>query len=68
MFLCEGYAQSWSDELFVIDKVQRTFPWTYLLKDLKGEPVLGAFYELELSLAEPAAVTEETESSAKENV
>ena len=47
-----GYSQNWSPEIFEVYKVQPTFPWTYLLKDLKGEDITGAFYEAELSLAE----------------
>jgi hypothetical protein len=44
----KGYTHNWSKEVFVINSVQETKPATYLLKDLSGEPVLGAFYGLEL--------------------
>ena len=45
----KGYTQNWSEEIFVINKVQNTVPWTYLINDLKnGEEIMGSFYEKEL--------------------
>ena len=28
-----GYTPSWSEEVFVVNKVQNTVPWTYLMND-----------------------------------
>ena len=39
---------NWSNELFVVDRIQYTDPTTYILKDLKGEIITGAFYEAEI--------------------
>ena len=34
--------------MFLVKKVKNTLPWTYVLSDLKGEEIVGAFYEKEL--------------------
>ena len=34
--------------IFVISKIKNTILWTYVIKDLNGEPIDGAFYEKEL--------------------
>ena len=34
--------------IFVISKIKNTVPWSYVIKDLKGEPIDGTFYEKEL--------------------
>ena len=44
----KGYVSNWSDEVFVIKKVKNTVPWTYVVSDLKGEEIVGTFYEKEL--------------------
>ena len=44
----KGYTPNWSNEIFIIRDVKLTNPTTYLLKDKKGENILGGFYELEL--------------------
>ncbi len=44
----KGYKFNWSEELFVIKKVQKTYPVTYVLEDLSGEEVSGSFYNAEL--------------------
>ena len=44
----KGYTPNWSEEMFVINKIQSTVPWTYLINDLKGEDIKGSFYEKEL--------------------
>ena len=33
----KGYSPNWSEEVFIINKVQNTVPWTYLINDLNGE-------------------------------
>ena len=44
----KGYTPNWSEEVFVVNKVQNTVPWTYLINDLNGEEIKGSFYEKEL--------------------
>ena len=44
----KGYLPNWSEEIFVINKVKNTVPWTYLINDLKGEEVKGSLCEKEL--------------------
>ena len=34
--------------ILIIDSVLKTNPWTYKIKDLKGEKIIGSFYEKEL--------------------
>ena len=46
----KGYSANWTKEIFVIDKIKRTTPITYTIKDLNGEPILGSFYRQELQL------------------
>ena len=33
----------------MIKKVKNTVPWTYVVSDLKGEELVGTFYEKELN-------------------
>ena len=47
----KGYTPNWTEEVFVIDKVNLTKPVTYNVVDLLGEKVEGSFYEKELQLA-----------------
>ena len=44
----KGYAPNWSSEIFIIDKVNDTVPYTYNLKDLNDEENIGSFYDKEL--------------------
>ena len=39
----KGYTQNWSEEVFIITKIENTFPWTYVISDLNGEPIVGTF-------------------------
>ena len=39
---------NWSEEIFVISKINNTVPWTYVLNDLNGEQIISTFYENEL--------------------
>ena len=32
----KGYTPNWSEDVFVVNKVQNTVPWTYLINDLNG--------------------------------
>ena len=47
----KGYTPNWTEEVFVIDKINLTKPVTYNIVDLLGEKVEGSFYEKELQLA-----------------
>ena len=44
----KGYTPNWSKEIFVVSKVKNTVPWTYELKDLNDEEIIGSFYDREL--------------------
>ena len=44
----KGYLPNWSEEVFIINKIQNTVPWTYLINDLNGEEIKGSFDEKEL--------------------
>ena len=44
----KGYTPNWSKEIFFINKIQSTVPWTYLINNLNGEEIMGSFYEKEL--------------------
>ena len=44
----EDYTQSWSEEVFVIKEIKNTVSWTYVINDLKGEEIIGTFYEEEI--------------------
>ena len=44
----KGYTPNWSEQVFVIKKVKNTVPWTYVIKDLNDEEIIGTFYEKEL--------------------
>ena len=47
----KGYTPNWTEEVFIIDKIQYTSPITFKLKDLHGEEIEGSFYNPELSKA-----------------
>ena len=36
----KGYAPNWSEEVFVINKINNTVPWTYAISDLNGGELL----------------------------
>ena len=42
----KGYTKHWSTEMFVIDSVFKTNPWTYRIKDLNGGKIIESFYEI----------------------
>ena len=44
----KGYMLNWSEEIFIINKIKNTVPWTYVINDLNGEEIIGTFYENEL--------------------
>ena len=47
-FFTKGYTPNWSEEVFVINKIKNTVPWTYAISDLNGEKIIESFYEKEL--------------------
>ena len=44
----KGYVPNWSEEVFIVNEIKNTVPWTYTINDLNGEPFTGTFYEKEL--------------------
>ena len=48
----KGYNPNWSEDLFVIQEVKNTVPWTYASNDLNGEEIIGIFYQKELQKTE----------------
>ena len=44
----KGYTPNWSEEIFLVNKIKNTVPWTYVINDLNGEEIKGSFYEKEL--------------------
>ena len=44
----KGYTPNWSKEIFIVDKVNDTVPYTDNLKDLNDEEIIGSFYDREL--------------------
>ena len=43
----KGYASNWSSEIFIVDKINDTVPYTYNLKYLNDEEIIGSFYNRE---------------------
>ena len=54
----KGYHQQWSDEIFSIAKRRRTDPPVYILRDYRGEIIVGSFYAQELQLVTDSGVYE----------
>ena len=48
IIFAKGYAPNWSKEIFIVDKINDTVPYTYNLKDLNYEEIKGSFYYREL--------------------
>ena len=44
----KGYTPNWSTEIYIVDKVNDPVPYTYNLKDLNDEEIIGSFYDKEL--------------------
>ena len=44
----KGYMPNWPEEVFISSKIKNTVSWTYVINDLNGEEIVGAFYEKEL--------------------
>ena len=39
----KAYTPNWSTEIFIINKINDTVPYTYNLKDLNGGEITGSF-------------------------
>ena len=44
----KGHMPNWSEEIFIIKKIENTVPCTYVINDLNSEEIIGTFYENEL--------------------
>ena len=44
----KGYTPNWSEEVFVVSKINNAVLWTYVISDFNGEDIVGTFYEKEL--------------------
>ena len=44
----KGFTPNWSTEIFIVDKINETVPYTYNIKDLNGEEITSSFYDREL--------------------
>ena len=44
----KGYTPNWSREIFIINEINDTVPYTYNLKDLNDEEIICSFYDREL--------------------
>ena len=42
------YTTNWSREIFIVDKINDTVPYTYNHKDLNDEEIIGSFDDREL--------------------
>ena len=46
--IAKGYSPNWSREIFIVNKINDTVPYTYNIKDLNDEEIIGSFYDREL--------------------
>ena len=44
----KGYTPDWSTEIFIVNKINDTVPYTYNLKNLNDEGIIGSFYDRDL--------------------
>ena len=47
----KGYTPNCSREIFIVNKINDTVPYTYNPKDLNDEEIIGSFYDRELQKA-----------------
>ena len=33
----KGYVSNWSEEVFIVNGIKNTVPWTYIINDLNGK-------------------------------
>ena len=48
IIFAKGYTPNWSKEIFIVNKMNDTVPYTYNIKDLNDEEIIGSFYDREL--------------------
>ena len=41
----KGYAPNWSEEVFIVSKINNAVPQTYGISDMNGEDITGSIYE-----------------------
>ena len=39
---------NWLEEIFVVNEIKNTVPWTFVINDFNSEQIIGTFYEKEL--------------------
>ena len=44
----KGYTPNWSREMFIVNKINDTIAYTYNIKELNDEEIIGSFYDREL--------------------
>ena len=44
----KGYTPNWSKEIFIVNNINDTVPYTYNLKELNDEEIIDSFYDREL--------------------
>ena len=44
----KGYTPNWNKKIIIVDKINHTVPYTYNIKDLNDEEIIGSFYDREL--------------------
>ena len=44
----KGYLPNFTTEIFIVNEILKTEPYTYKIKDMDGEEVQGSFYEQEM--------------------
>ena len=44
----KGYTPYWSRDIFIVNKIKDKVPYTYNIKDLNGEKIIGSFYDRDL--------------------
>ena len=44
----KGYTPNWSEEIFIVSKIENRIPWTYVISDVNVEEIDGSLYEKEL--------------------
>ena len=44
----KGDNPNWGTEIFIVEKINDTVPYTYNFKDINDEEIIGSFYDREL--------------------
>ena len=44
----KDYTPNWSEDVIIIKKAKNTMSWAYVVNDINGEEIAGAFYEKNL--------------------